>query len=161
MKKATPKQLQDIRRLQEKSLGYLLIRAGQLYNERGMALVNAQGQGPLLRDAHTRLLPHLLDAEGVRITELARRLSVSKQAVQQLVADMVAAGVVAVEPDPEDARARRVVLTAHGALAMKHGTGVLVAIEQELAPLIHERTQKQLRPLLTRLLAALTRLNEA
>jgi len=155
MKKATPSQLADIRRLQAQSLGYLLIRAGQLMNERGMAIVNEAAGRPLLRDAHTRLLPHLLEPEGIRITELARRLSVSKQAVQQLVADMIEAGVATYEPDPDDARARRVVLTAHGVVEVNRGTQVLLGIERELSPLFDVRSQKQLRPLLARLLSAL------
>src|ERR1044072_3938453 len=113
------------RRLQASAVGYLLIRSGQLWNDRAIRRVNAEARGPVLREAHTRLLPHLLEPDGIRITELARRLSVTKQAVQPLVADMVEAGVLRMEIDPDDARARRVILTAHGFAAMRHGTGIL------------------------------------
>lgn len=150
--------IDEIRKLQGHSVGYLLIRTGQLYNERGIARVNQAAGMPLLREAHTRLLPHLLEPGGIRITELARRLDVTKQAIQQLIADMVEANVVRYEPDPEDARARRIVLTAPGLAAMKQGTQVLLDIETELRPEFDERKLKQLRTLLARLLDVLERL---
>jgi DNA-binding MarR family transcriptional regulator len=145
----------EVRRLQASSVGYLLIRSGQLWNERAIRVVNAEGRGPVLREAHTRLLPHLLEPDGIRITELARRLSITKQAVQPLVADMVAAGVLRMEDDPDDARARRVILTAHGFAAMRHGTGILLDIEAALAPTVGKAAMKELRRLLASLLAAL------
>lgn len=141
--------------MQESSLGFALIRCGQLFNERGMAQVNAEAGAPLLREAHTRLLPHIQDPAGVRITELARRLGVTKQAVQQLVADMLEAGVVKVLDDPDDARAKRVVLTDIGVNAMQHGTGILLAIERELSAKLGEQKTRRLHALLSELLPVL------
>lgn len=141
--------------MQAKSLGYVLIRCGQLFNERGMARVNAEAGGAMLREAHTRLLPHLQDPEGVRMTELARKLGVTKQAVQQLVSDMLEVGVVEVLSDPDDARARRVVLTELGVGAIQHGTGLLLDIERELGRAIGSPKLRQLHSLLTELLPAL------
>jgi len=147
----------EVRRLQASSVGYLLIRSGQLWNERAIRKVNAEGRGPALREAHTRLLPHLLAPDGIRITELARRLSITKQAVQPLVADMVEAGVLRMEDDPDDARARRVILTAHGFAAMRHGTGILLDIEAALGRALGKSAMAELRRLLTTLLAELER----
>jgi DNA-binding MarR family transcriptional regulator len=147
----------EVKRLQASSVGYLLIRSGQLWNERAIRRVNAEAQGPVLREAHTRLLPHLLEPDGIRITELARRLAITKQAVQPLVADMVAAGVLRMEDDPDDARARRVILTAHGFAAMRHGTGILLDIEATLGRELGKSAMSELRRLLTAMLAALTR----
>ena len=147
----------EVRRLQASSVGYLLIRSGQLWNERAIGRVNAEARGPALREAHTRLLPHLLEPDGIRITELARRLSITKQAVQPLVADMVEAGVLRMEDDPDDARARRVILTAHGFAAMRHGTGILLDIEAALGRALGKASMTELRRLLTALLAALER----
>jgi DNA-binding MarR family transcriptional regulator len=145
----------EVRRLQASSVGYLLIRSGQLWNERAIGRVNAEARGPALREAHTRLLPHLLEPDGIRITELARRLSITKQAVQPLVADMVEAGVLRMEDDPDDARARRVILTAHGFAAMRHGTGILLDIEAALGKALGKASMTELRRLLTALLAVL------
>lgn len=138
-------------------MGYLLIRSAQIWNDRAIARVNEAAERPLLREAHTRILPHLLEPGGIRSSEIARRLSISKQAVGQLVADMVAAGVVRLETDPDDARARRVVLTPHGFAAMKHGTGILLDIERELAKELGLEDMRVLRRLLGGLLRALSR----
>lgn len=153
------KRLEVLRRRQANSLGFLLIRCGQLWNERGIAGVNAEaaavGRAPVLREAHTRLLPLLQSPDGVRITELARFVGVTKQAVQPLIADLARQGVVRVEVDPDDARARRVFLTPFGVDAMLHGTGVLEAIEGEVTADFTARDLKALKALLTRLLTTL------
>ncbi|MBL8950063.1 MAG: MarR family transcriptional regulator [Myxococcaceae bacterium] len=149
------RRLEGLRRRQANSLGFLLIRCGQLFNERGIAGVNAEAGRPVLREAHTKLLPHLQAPDGVRITELARVLGVTKQAVQPLVAELAEAGVVRVEADPADARARRVSLTAHGVDAMLHGTGVLERIERELQPRLKRGEVEKLKMMLRGLLGVL------
>lgn len=157
MKRRISPDLDQVRALQASSVGYLLIRCGQLWNERGVAAVNAKQRPgtPTFRDAHTRLLPHLLTPEGIRLTELARRLSITKQAVQPLVADLVSAGVAELVADPDDARARRIVLTPLGLEAMNRGTRELLRIEAELGQAFGARDMKALGKLLTRLLPLL------
>lgn len=147
--------LHRLKALQARSLGYVLIRCGQAFNDRGMARVNAAAGAPVLREAHTRLVPHLMVEEGVRITTLARRVGVTKQAAQQLVADLLELGVVEVSVDPEDARARRVTLTEAGIEAMAQGTGVLLELEDELAKALGRREVKALHAALTKLLPLL------
>lgn len=109
----------------------------------------------MLREAHTKLLPYLQAPGGMRITTLAERVGVTKQAVQPLVADLAHQGLVRVEPDPNDARARRVTLTTLGVDAMLHGTGVLEHIEREVTPALGKTEVKALKQSLRRLLAAL------
>jgi DNA-binding MarR family transcriptional regulator len=147
--------LETLRRAQATSLGYVLIRCGQLFNDRGIARVNATAGKPTLREAHTRLIPHLQEPGGIRVTELARRIGITKQGAQQLVSDMVSQGVVCVDADPDDKRARRVMLTKFGYAAMMRGTGQLLEIEAEVAQKVGKAKMKQLRRLLTDLLAAL------
>ncbi len=149
------KRLEQLQRRQADSLGFLLIRCGQLWNERGISQVNAEAGAAVLREAHTKLLPHLQAPEGIRITTLAEQVGVTKQAVQPLVAELAAQGLVRVESDPDDARARRVALTALGVDAMVHGTGVLERIEREVAPALGKAELKTLKRTLRRLLAAL------
>lgn len=149
--------LEHVRALQAESLGYLLVRAGQLFSERAVALVNAEAGGPVVREAHTRLFPHLLAEGGIRITELAKSLGVTKQAVQPLVAELTELGIVRLEADPLDARARRVLLTDHGIAAMVHGTGVLLRVEAQVAAQLSSRDVAQLKRALARLLPLLER----
>jgi DNA-binding MarR family transcriptional regulator len=122
----------------------VLFKVARLLDERAIARV-AQKQGaPRLRRSHTSLLPHL-DLQGTRITDLAERLGISKQAVSQLVDDLEALGVVAREPDPDDARARRVVFTARGRTGLLEGLAVLRALEAELARAIGREHMQALR----------------
>ena len=113
------------------SLGQVLFRTARLYNELAIARVQAQRE-PRFRMAHTQLFPHL-DTRGVRLTELARRTGTSKQAVGQLVNDLVDWGVVERVPEPGDRRAALVRLTPLGGEALLDGLRVLAQIEADLA----------------------------
>ena len=63
--------------------------------------------------AHVRLF-RFPTAEGLRPSELADRLQVSKQSVNDLLHDLEARGYLVREPDPGDRRARVVRLTDRG-----------------------------------------------
>lgn len=63
--------------------------------------------------AHIHITRHL-PLQGARLTELAAQAGMSKQAMGDLVDQCAAWGMVAREPDPLDARARRVVFTTTG-----------------------------------------------
>ena len=65
------------------------------------------------RIAHVNLTRNL-DVEGTRLTELARRASMSKQAMGELVDQCTALGLVDRIPDPSDRRARIVRFTPAG-----------------------------------------------
>jgi DNA-binding MarR family transcriptional regulator len=105
-----------------------------------------------LRRSHTALIPHI-DLAGTRITDLAERVGVSKQAVSQLVDDLEALGIVTRSVDPDDARARRVVFTERGRAGLLEGLAVLRALEDELATALGSDTLTQLRAALIRVLA--------
>lgn len=123
--------LEALERLKRESVGQLLFKCARLLNERALARVNRDESQPVLRPAHTNLFPHI-DFEGVRLTELARRLGVTKQAVSQLVAELEELGVVELVPDPTDGRAKLVRFTPKGAQAIEHGLSVLRELECEL-----------------------------
>lgn len=146
--------LNQVRKLQASSLGYLLIRCGQLWGDLAIESVNREAGAPVLREAHTRLLPYLQSADGIRITDLAHAVGVTKQAVQPLVSELATIGIVRIEPDPQDARARRVFLTDFGIEALLHGTGILLRIEAEVQP----RLGKSAAMVLKKHLAALLHL---
>ena len=63
--------------------------------------------------AHIHITRHLARG-GSRLTDLAESAGMSKQAMATLVDQCAAWGLVTREPDPHDARARRVVFTADG-----------------------------------------------
>src|SRR5512145_1745512 len=113
----------------DQTLGPLLLKAARLWNERAILRARAAGARGL-RAAHTQLFPHL-GPDGIRLSELAARLGISKPAVGKRVAELAAQGVLRVEPDP--GRAKRVRLSARGQRAFLHGLGVMAELERELA----------------------------
>jgi len=113
------------------SVAQLLFKCARLVNERAIDKVNEVPQAIQLRPAHTNLFPHL-DFEGVRITELARRLDISKQAVSQTIAELELMDVVETIPDPSDGRARLARFTEKGRQAIMQGLVILRGIEAEM-----------------------------
>lgn len=68
---------------------------------------------PAIGGRRGRLL-QLLPADGMRITDLAERAGVTKQALGQLVTTLEGLGLVESRPDPTDRRVRLVRRTAEG-----------------------------------------------
>ena len=66
-----------------------------------------------LRAVHRPILRDLL-FDGQRPGQLATRLGLSKQAVNDLLREFEAKGYITLEPDSEDGRAKRIVLTDRG-----------------------------------------------
>jgi DNA-binding MarR family transcriptional regulator len=138
----------------------LLFRAARLVNERALARINAAqigagGRGaPQVRLAHTTLFPHITSA-GVRLTEIADRLGVTKQAIGPLVDELESEGVVERIDDPGDRRAKLIRWTKKGERALLHGLGVLAELERELAAAVGKARMAELATTLERLIAAL------
>ena len=77
---------------------------------------------------------------GIRLSELADTLSISKQAVNQAVNQIEKAGYLRREPDPQDGRAKRAVLTERGLQLLADGAALLGQVEQEFADIVGENT---------------------
>jgi len=138
------------------SVAQLLFKAARLWNEQAMARV--QRRVPAARLAHTTLLPHI-DLEGTRATEIARRAGITKQAVGQLVDDMIGLGMLERVPDPDDGRAQLVRFTDEGIAQLLAGLDVLDEIEIDLGGDAGAGTLDRLRRDLAKLLPALERLS--
>ena len=76
----------------------------------GLSNLAARGQ---VGAAHLHITRHLA-ADGERLTDVARRAGMTKQAMGTLVTQCEAWGMVTREADPRDARARQVRFTALG-----------------------------------------------
>ena len=104
-------------------LGRLLGHAARRFDERVLALMAHNIDVPLalsnlaaraqVSAAHVHITRHLA-LGGSRLTELAERAGMSKQAMGDLVDQCEAWGLVTRESDPLDARARLVKFTATG-----------------------------------------------
>jgi DNA-binding MarR family transcriptional regulator len=105
-------------------IGRLFLRAHRDFSERAIEKLRQRGHGQLGL-AHTGVLPHL-EQRPIRITTLAERAAITKQAAGQIVLDLERQGYVERTVDPADHRAMLVTLTAAGhrffvdALAVRH-----------------------------------------
>ena len=76
---------------------------------------------------------------GTRLTQLARRARMTKQGMMLVVDDLESRGYVRRAPDPDDARAKVVKLTAHGRRAATECRKAVQAIETRTRRLLGER----------------------
>ncbi|MCA9513484.1 MAG: MarR family transcriptional regulator [Myxococcales bacterium] len=136
------------------SFAQLLLKAARLLNERAVDRARAALAAPGLRPAHLALAPHI-PFEGIRQSELARRLGVTRQAVGELVGDLVALGVLELVPDPDDRRAKRVRFSAAGEDGLFTGLSILEDLERELARDLGDARAADLRASLAAIVARL------
>lgn len=138
------------------NVGHFLLRAARLWNEEAIARIRAGGF-PSARLSHTQVMPHL-DLEGTRLTELARRMDVTKQAAQELINELEQLGVVERVPDPSDGRAKLIRFSERGRRGLLQGLDVLAAIEGELRSELGDRTLGELSAALAKALGVLEKL---
>lgn len=154
MSRQKPEEWKRIQEAKRASTGQLLLRCARLLDERAVARVNRAGVEPRLRPAHTRLFPHI-DVEGTRLSELAARVGITKQAVGQLVEELVSQGALELVDDPTDRRARLVRFSARGVAAIEHGLRILEELETAVTRRVGKQRMKALHETLVLLSDAL------
>jgi DNA-binding MarR family transcriptional regulator len=133
----------------------LLFKAARLLNERAIDQIRERTKRPV-RSAHTSLLPHV-DLEGTRLTDLAKRLGVTKQAAAQLVDELESMGMLERVPDPADARAKLVRFSKRGRQGILEGLGVLRELEDEVRDLVGNEKAQTFHEVLSAIVAKNTR----
>jgi DNA-binding MarR family transcriptional regulator len=112
------------------NIGRLLNNAVRRFEARVLELMSASGHVET-RIAHVSLTRNL-DVEGTRLTELARRASMSKQAMGELVDQCADLGLVDRIADPSDGRARIVMFTPAGLAWLDAFRDAVDLAEQEM-----------------------------
>lgn len=126
-------------------LGALLRLASQAMTERFNRWIESS-EFAGIQPAHSAAIQPLWEApEGARITTLARASRITKQSMSALIADLEAAGYVERVDDPDDARATRVRLTAHGRAYARAVRAFARGIEAEWAERIGGQRVDELR----------------
>jgi DNA-binding MarR family transcriptional regulator len=82
-----------------------------------------------LRGSHRRLL-QMIPPEGIRITDLARRADMTKQALGEYMDWLEQAGFVASGRDPADGRVRLITRTQRGDAAAMQAQRAIEAVER-------------------------------
>jgi DNA-binding MarR family transcriptional regulator len=92
--------------------------------------------------------------EGSRLTELAERSGLTKQAVSEVIPELEQLGYLTREPDPRDRRAKIIKLTPKGRDACLTGRRLFAEIEREWAEQFGEDLLAGLRDAAERIAAA-------
>ena len=109
---------------------------------------------PEVRFAHGNVF-QFLDDDGARVSLLAERAQVSKQAMAQLVAHLEGHGYVERVPDPGDGRAKLVRATDRGRDVYAVAREFVAEVEARLTARLGEAKLRRLRALLAEVDAAL------
>lgn len=122
--------------------GRVLSNALRRFEERVLALMSEAGHSQT-RLSHVNLTRHL-DLEGTRITELARRASMTSPAMTELIDQCVVLGLVERVQDAADKRVRIVRFTPEGLDWLAAFGRAVAAAEAEMAEEIGARGMKSL-----------------
>lgn len=134
-----------IQRIREAHLGRLLLQAARQHHQAVVEGMNALGFR--IRAVHASVIRHV-HIDGSRVTDVADKAGMTKQAVGQLLMELERAGYVRRTIAPRDRRVKTVVFTDKGRrFATAIGTAVRKA-DQDFARRIGPRRLTQLYALL-------------
>jgi DNA-binding MarR family transcriptional regulator len=132
-----PNALDETRRaVRRRSLLHPLQRIALHFRDSMRAGLRARGH--TLQPAHAGVIIHL-PTEGARLTDLAARAAVSKQAMGKLVDELEAIGYVEREADPDDGRGRIVHFSRKGETLLRDAGEIVEEIWQRYADVLGER----------------------
>jgi DNA-binding MarR family transcriptional regulator len=126
------------------NLGYLLAKASQRWNER-LQEGFADAGYPEVRASYGSVLIPLLEQDGLRIGEIARRARLSKQTMTTMVRLCERDGLVERRRDPDDGRATRVHLTPKARRFEPAAERVLARLEHDAGHALGGRRVAELR----------------
>ena len=118
-------ELSSLDRIRHEHLGWLLGRADLRFAEGVTRAMHERGFAGI-RLVHIALIRNV-DESGTRISDIARRAGMTKQATGQLVAEFVELGYIRLVPDPDDGRAKIARYTAKGKRLL---LAIVASIEQ-------------------------------
>jgi len=137
-------------------LAHLLLSANRAMEQAMLRRLEVVGV-PGLRMGHLTVL-RVLPANGsARVSELADAAGVTRQAIAQVVADLVQLGVVEVRVDETDRRARSVAYTDYGRRGYRTAMGSFGQIEHEIAAAVGPRRMSTLKSALQTVATAAAR----
>lgn len=131
---------------QKLNLRDLLLKRSRWVEEHVLEKAESNGYGDIT-PAMNRLYAHL-GGRTLTLSELARRLSISRQAVHKMAQEGIAAGYVEMLSSPTDARVKLLRFSDKGRAMAASATGALEELEVGLAREIGEAQLNRIKTLL-------------
>ena len=128
-------------------IGWQLWQASRNWTETFVSRLQHAGY-PEITFALANVLGHLDRDNGVRQTDIAERVGLTKQAVGQFIDELEKLGLIERIPDPDDGRARLVGYTSRGQKFLKTADKIKAAIEEEYAQNLGAQNLVKLKNLL-------------
>ncbi|MEO0930857.1 MAG: MarR family transcriptional regulator [Pseudomonadota bacterium] len=129
--------------MNEPSMPRLLLTAFRWFDDALRNSLVAQGL-PSLTHSQSLVMSCLV-SDGIRISELARRLDMTRQGAQKAVVALEAVGLVYTEADHRNSSAKIVYLTKLGLQSIESAQEIFNAVEKELTNRIGEKSSHALR----------------
>lgn len=104
--------------------------------------------------AFAAIMP-LIDPQGTRQSDMARKSGLTKQAIGQLIKELVARGYAEISVDPHDSRARLVTFTPRGLALRKRGFIVKESLSRQMTAAVPTSELDALATSLRKLLSGL------
>jgi DNA-binding MarR family transcriptional regulator len=98
-----------------------------------------------LRPAHGNVLEQLGHEDGLRVSQLAERTSMTAQSMGELVDDLETLGYVERRPDPTDRRTKPVYLTSRGTASVAASSRAVVEQERDIEGRLGSARYRELR----------------
>lgn len=136
-----------------RSLGRHLYSLYRIYDSRVLQGLHAAGFGDI-RPVHTDIL-RAIEVSGSRITDVAVRCNITKQAAGQVIKELVGLGYITVMTSPSDTRVRMVLFTEKGIGLILHLGGIFKRIDRRLAQIIGTNELSSFRANLERMIERL------
>jgi DNA-binding MarR family transcriptional regulator len=127
-----------------RDIGYLLAVASRRWNEILERRFAEAGYAEV-RASYGALLIPLFEEDGLRMGVLARRARLSKQTVTTMARLLERDGLLSRRPDPDDARASRLFLTARAKSFEPVAESVLGELDRRVAKTLGKETAAQLK----------------
>ena len=126
---------------------------GLVYMSLGHRIVEGvNAAGFLQRPAHSAVMAQIDIDGGTRLSTIAARANITPQAVGELVDDLERLGYVVRQPDPDDRRAKRIVLTDRGRESVAAALDTIASLEAELEDALGPDKVAELHDSLSRIL---------
>ena len=127
--------IEEFKLLRDSSVGHNLIKAARIYNEFAIEMVKTQLGVEVLKPSHFQLFPHI-PFDGITIIELSQIMNISKQAVSQLVNELINLGILKKRSNPNDRRSVLISFNTKGNVSIMEGMKSLKGLDSKIESIL-------------------------